>query len=268
VVRLGGVPVDHVAARAALEMVALQAAAVIRSVPDMDAPTRGLDWTVGQTAAHLVAGNRIMAGLAARSITPEPGVDLTEVNLRRLEQVQERDPATMADRLVAEARRVLDETAGRPADDTYPFYGGATVSLAANTAILLGEYLIHGLDIARSVAWPWHIDPDHARLVIAGATQVLPAYVHRDAARGATVGYGMHVRGGPRFTFRLADGRPTVEPGVSGPVDCHIGADPVAFLLVSYGREPQWRPILSGKLLSWGRRPWKSLAFKRLLANP
>ena len=47
-----------------------------------------------------------------------------------------------------------------------------------------------------------------------------------------------------------------------------VGADPVAFLLVSYGREPQWRPILSGKLLSWGRRPWKSLAFKRLLANP
>jgi uncharacterized protein (TIGR03083 family) len=268
VVRLGGVPVDHAAARAALELVALQAAAMIRSVPNMDAPTRGLDWTVGQTAAHLVAGNRVMAGLAAGSITPEPGVDLTEVNLRRLEQVQERDPAAVADRLVAEARRVLDQTAGRPADDTYPFYGGATVSLAANTAILLGEYLIHGLDIARSVAWPWHIDPDHAWLVIAGATQVLPAYVHRDAARGVTVGYGLHVRGGPRFTFRLADGRPTVEPGVRGPVDCHIGADPVAFLLVSYGREPQWRSILSGKLLSWGRRPWKSLAFKRLLANP
>jgi uncharacterized protein (TIGR03083 family) len=268
VVRLGGVPVDHAAARAALETVALQAAALIRSVPDMEAPTRGLDWTVGQTAAHLVAGNRIMAGFAAGSIPPEPGVDLTEVNLRRIEQVQERDPAALADRLVAEARRVLDQTAGRQVDDTYPFYGGATVSLAANTAILLGEYLIHGLDIARSVARPWRIDPDYARLVIAGATQVLPAYVDPDAARGVTVSYGVHVRGGPRFTFRLAGGRPTVEPGVPGPVDCHISADPVAFLLVSYGREPLWRPVLGGKLLSWGSRPWKSLTFKRLLVSP
>ena len=66
----------------------------------------------------------------------------------------------------------------------------------------------------------------------------------------------------------LTSGGCTVQPGVPGPVDCHVGADPVAFLLVSYGRQPLWRPILDGKLTSWGRRPWKSLAFKRLLVNP
>ena len=265
---MGGVPVDLEAARAALETAAVRAAELVRSAPDKDAPKRGLDWTVGQTAAHMVASTRSLGGLASRRIAPEPGVDLTEVNLDRIAQVGERDPAVLADLLVEEARGVLAETAGQSAHLAYPFYGGSTATLAAGTAILLGEYLLHGLDLARSLGRPWRIEPDHARLVIAGATAVLPAYVNPETARGVTVAYDVRVRGGPRFAFRLTDGQATVEPGAAGPVDCHIGADPVAFLLVSYGRESQWRPILRGRMTAWGRRPWRAFAFKDLLVNP
>ncbi len=263
-------PVDLAAARAAVEAAAGDAAALIGSTPAaaMETAARGLDWTVGQTAAHLVASTRSLGGLAVRRIAPEPGVDLAEVNLSRIAQVGARNPAALADLLLEEAARFLTETAGRPADDSFPFYGGSTANLAAGTAILLGEYLVHGLDIARSLGRRWRIDPGHARLVIAGSTAVLPAYVDPEAARGVTVRYDVRVRGGPRFSFRLADGRAAVEPAATGPVDCHLSADPVAFLLVSFGRLPQWRPIMLGKLAAWGRRPWRAFAFKRLLVNP
>ena len=53
-----------------------------------------------------------------------------------------------------------------------------------------------------------------------------------------------------------------------GPVDCHISADPVAFLIVAYGRGSQWPPILRGKITAWGRKPWRAFGLMRLLVNP
>jgi hypothetical protein len=40
------------------------------------------------------------------------------------------------------------------------------------------------------------------------------------------------------------------------PVDCHISAEPVTFLLMSYNRIGPTMPALSGKVRVWGRRPW------------
>ena len=88
------------------------------------------------------------------------------------------------------------------------------------------------------------------------------------APRGVTAAYAIQVRGGPEFVARFRDGDLIIEPADSRPVDCHILADPVAFLLVSYGRIGQWGPMLQGKLLAWGWKPWLGLKFKSLLRNP
>jgi hypothetical protein len=47
-----------------------------------------------------------------------------------------------------------------------------------------------------------------------------------------------------------------------------ITADPVAFLLVGYGRISQWGPILRRQIVAGGRRPWKALRFAMLLTDP
>ncbi len=47
-----------------------------------------------------------------------------------------------------------------------------------------------------------------------------------------------------------------------------ISADPVAFLLVGYGRIGQWGQILRGKLVASGRKPWLGLGFGKLLTSP
>ena len=65
----------------------------------------------------------------------------------------------------------------------------------------------------------------------------------------------------------IRGGRLTVDAD-DGPVDCHVSADPVALLLVSYGRQSQWVPALTGKLLAWGRKPWLGLRLTRYLVTP
>ena len=104
--------------------------------------------------------------------------------------------------------------------------------------------------------------------MIAGATALLPRYLDPDAALGVRVGYDVRIRGGPRFGLRVTNGAATVESGPIGPVDCHISADPVAFLIVAYGRGSQWPPILRGKITAWGRKPWRAFGLTHLLMNP
>jgi uncharacterized protein (TIGR03083 family) len=259
---MGAVPVDLTAARAAVEVAARQAADLVRSLPNPSVQVPGLDWTVGQTAAHLVAAARVYPRYATGQLTPEATIDLAEGNLHRIAQVGDHGLGELGDLLVAETQRLLEQTADLAPDHPVAFHGGTTLDLAAQTVILLGEYLVHGLDLARSARRPWPIDQGHARLVIAGATALLPRYVD-PAARGVTVGYDVRIRGGPRFGLRVTDGAATVESGPVGPVDCHISADPVAFLIVAYGRGSQWPPILGGKITAWAANPggrWGSRA--------
>jgi uncharacterized protein (TIGR03083 family) len=265
---MGAVPVDLTAARVAVVVAARQAADLVGSLPDPSSRVPGLDWTVGQTAAHLVAAARLYPRYATGQATPEATIDLAEGNLDRIAQVGDHGLAELADLLVAETQRLLAQTADLAPDHPVAFHGGTTLDLAAQTGILLGEYLVHGLDLARAAGRPWPIDPGHARLVIAAATALLPRYLDSDAARGVTVGYDVRIRGGPRFSLRVTHGAATVESGPVGPMDCHISADPVAFLIVAYGRGSQWPPILRGKITAWGRKPWRAFGLTRLLMNP
>ena len=69
-----------------------------------------------------------------------------------------------------------------------------------------------------------------------------------------TAAYAIQVRGGPEFVARFRDGDLIIEPADSRPVDCHILADPVAFLLVAYGRISQWGPMLHGETACLGTK--------------
>jgi hypothetical protein len=51
-------------------------------------------------------------------------------------------------------------------------------------------------------------------------------------------------------------------------VDCHVSADPVELLLVAYGRKTQWVPILTGKMVAWGHRPWLGPRLVSYLVTP
>ena len=256
-------------ARAALEATSRQAAALIRASADPTRPIPHSAWTVGDAAAHMALGAEVYAGCAAGGESPVTDLgDMAGFNARYLEQHPERTSARLADALLAAEDRLVAATAGRRADETLPFHEGVAVPVGTVLGVALGELLTHGYDIARAVGRPWPIRPQHASLAMAGASWLLPRFVDAQTARGVQAGYDIRLRGGPRMTFRFRDGELAVLPAGAAPVDAHILADPVAFLLVGYGRISQWGPIVKGQMFAWGRKPWLAFKFKRLLRNP
>jgi uncharacterized protein (TIGR03083 family) len=261
-------PLDLPATRAALEVVGRRLIGLLAAVPDPQAPTHRLAWTLGETSLHIAGGPARYADFAGGRARPEPAIDLSPVNLQRMAADPERAPSVLARRLAANTRRYLAETAELPATHPVPFFGGLTIELAAQSAILLGEFVVHGLDVARSIGRPWPIEAAHARLIVAAVTAVLPRYVDRAAAAGLTATYQVHLRGGPSFQARFDRGTATVGPSQPGAADCRLTVDPVTFLLVAYWRRSQWPGILRGQLRAWGRRPWLGPRFQGLFVRP
>jgi uncharacterized protein (TIGR03083 family) len=267
-VSAAAVPLDLPATRAALDAVGRQLVGLLEAVPDPQAPTRGLAWTLGETSLHLAGGPARYADFARGRALPEPAIDLSPVNAQRMDADPERAPSVLARRLAANTHRYLAETAELPATHPVPFYGGLTIELAAQSAILLGEFVVHGHDIARSIGRRWPIEAAHARLIVAAVTAVLPRYVDRTSAAGLTATYEIRLRGGPSFQVRFDRGTATVGPSQPGAADCRLTVDPVTFLLVAYWRRSQWPGILRGQLLARGRRPWLGPRFQRLFVRP
>ena len=263
------VPIDQAKARAALQAATQQVAALVRSIPDPSLRIPNSEWTVGEAAAHMVLGARVYGECATGHESPVTDLgDLAGFNARFIREFPERQAEALAGLLVEAKGAFLTATAGRPGEEPMPWHEGHTLPVSLVTCIALGELLTHGYDIAKALGKPWPIKPQHARLIIAGMAPVLPRFVNEQAARGVRAGYELRIRGGPRFVCRFDDGKLTVEPPSARAVDCHISADPVAFLLVGYGRISQWRPILQGKMVAWGRKPWLAFKFKSLLRNP
>ena len=262
------VPLDLQATQVALEVVGRRLVGLLEAVPDPQAPTRGLAWTLGETSLHIARGPAFYADYAGGRAQPEPTIDLGPVFAQRMAAQPERTPSLLARQLEANTHRYLAETAELPATHPVPFFGGVTIELAAQSAMLLGEFVIHGRDIAHSIGRPWPIEAAHARLVIAAVTALLPRYVNQANAGEFTATYQIRLRGGPSFQVRFDRGTATVGPPQPGAADCRLTVDPVTFLLVTYGRRSQWPGILRGQLVAWGRRPWLGPRFQRLFVQP
>ena len=125
---------------------------------------------------------------------------------------------------------------------------------------LLGEFEIHGRDIARALGHRWTIAPAHARLILDGAAPVMPGLVNPATAAGHTATYELRIRGGTTHFWAFRDGQFSIVDELRRP-DVVLSADPVACLLVFYGRRSQWPEILRGRMLAWGRRPWLAVSF-------
>jgi uncharacterized protein (TIGR03083 family) len=221
-VNTAAVPLNLPATRAALEAVGRRLVGLLAAVPDPQAPTRGLAWTLGETSLHIAGGPARYADFARGRARPEPAIDLGPVSAQRMDADPERAPSVLARRLEADTHRYLAETAELPATHPVPFYGGLTIELAAQSAILLGEFVVHGYDVARSIGRPWPIEAAHARLIVAGVTAVLPRYVDRTSAAGLTATYQVRLRGGPSFQLCFDRGTATVGPSQPGAADCRL----------------------------------------------
>ena len=261
----------------ALRQAAGRAAGLLRGVQQRDATAQGLAWTVSETAAHMVAEVTDYAAFAraeqdagprlAPGDTETPTQRQAVANAAQLARFTERDLNKLADSLAPAVEDFITAAAQRRPDEHVPTSNGMSMTPPTMTAALLGELLIHGLDIARAAGTAWPISRADALQTIEGVMALVPDYIDRQRSAGLHAWYELRFRGGPRYLIRVDDG--TARVGAPGPkADCWISADPVAFLLVGYGRTGQWSQILRGKLVGGGRKPWLALGFGGLITGP
>ena len=277
-----GLDVDLDEARDALADAARRVAGLLRGAGDehKERPVVGCRWTVGDVGAHLAVSLRCYTGaalgdvsLAAPFLADGDGFAerVAAVTAGTLGLETERRPAVLADLVEERVGGFLAATAGRAGGDAVPtpwYRPDATLSLGAATALLTGEQLVHGYDLARTLRRTWPIDPAAARLVVRAGTWMMPLAADPAALAGLRARYALSVSGGPRFEVYVDAGRLSVEGAGSGPADCHLAGEPVAFLLLGFGRIAQWGLVARGRLRVWGRRPWLALRFKNLFFNP
>jgi len=273
--------IDHAGARSSLQDAAGRTALLFGSIADAAVSVRRSTWSVADVGAHLAVALQIFT----ESVTDDyhtvgPHIPATGTFAERLSAVTagtltaepERDPKALSQLICQRVEEFLVATAdlsGETAVAT-PWYGdGVTLSVATATAMLVGEQLLHGFDVATTIRRPWTISVPDAHLILRGITSMMPLGVNPATTAALRASYEVNVRrGGPRFVVRVDDATARVEAAGSGPVDCHLSADPVALVLVGYGRTSQWGPIAHGKLLTWGRKPWLAFRFTNLFFNP
>jgi uncharacterized protein (TIGR03083 family) len=256
----------------------MRTAVLLRKLQDPLAIVPGLTWNVAETAAHLVialktyrelmlgAGNaKAMSVLAPDGETPTQ--HSAAYNAAQLAEFCERDPLRLADLLVPYADAFVEAAAVRRDGERILTGTGISMTVPTMTAALLGEQLIHGLDIARAGKIPWSISGTDAMLVLAGVLVMLPDYVDRQRTAGLHVAYELRFRGESRYRLQVDDGTATVTTA-GRPVDCWISADPETFLLLGYGRISRRGQIVRGRIAAGGRKPWLAVAFERLLTGP
>jgi uncharacterized protein (TIGR03083 family) len=236
---------------------------LLRDAPDGNATVPPLTWTVAEVGAHLVSlPRRYRAQMEAPAQFPG---SMAAFNQAANEAVELRSPTALADAIEVEVGDFM-ERLGNDAAAPFPFYG-LTHTVAGISGILLGELLIHGLDLARLLGRPWPITRPQALAAMAGTLPALTNFTDTAVAGSATGTYHLHPRGGDDWTVHVVDGAAFIEPGQPVRADLHVSADPVAYLLVGYGRRSQWRALLGGQIVAWGRKPWLALRFAKLFAE-
>ena len=255
----GAVEVDFEEGRSALKRCTAQLSNLIRGIENPDAQPPRLKWTNAEVATHLVQTFRYDLANVEGTSDPYPvqggnvlssGARASEV---RIKEETERDPKKLANLFDEAVRDYLDRSAGRDPLQPVVFAEGHAMTLANMNATLLGEVLVHGHDIAKGDGKSWKMDPEAARLAVYATTATLPLGVDSETAKDIDVRLNVRLRGGRAFQMHLFNGTGTTEP--CGKADATISADAAAFMLVGFGRIGPVAPVLTGKIIAWGRKP-------------
>ena len=132
---------------------------LLRSVHDGTRRVKRLSWTIRDLAAHLVSGSVAYRQVAEGDPSPYEALERrAETNQKRLEAESSQDLEAMADRIDAEVSKMLAALASRRDDDVVSWHGDRSLPLPGFLGAAVGEFMIHGRDLARTVGHRWPID--------------------------------------------------------------------------------------------------------------
>lgn len=261
------IPIDGPLAFAKAEGSGRRLVELLRNVSDPSRPAIG-EWTIGDTAAHLVQIFEMYPRMARGDPSPVPRTNaLSETYATYLAANPERDPRVLAGSVEKALADFVGVASELDPEALVPWHGGVQIPLVALAGLAIGEATVHGWDIARAEGRPWPMDPVEASLVIKAIGVVAPHFLTEEGER-ATASIRINLRKSGSLTFRFGGGELKVSSTDEGAVDCRISADPVAFLLTGYGRVGLFGPIATGKLIAYGRKPWLGMRFTNYMRSP
>ena len=233
-----------------------------------DRPIPHLTWTVSQCVAHMVISDWMYADQVAGGSIVMRIEQTSEINDWSVAPGAGIGFGELASDLERSTERFIDVASELPDDATFTWWSGSQASIETAIGLLVGERLVHGWDVAQALDAPWQIRSEHAALTMEASIAVMPLLVDTEAAAGMNALMEMRLRGYGRYALAFTDGVLTTSRVSSvDRADCRISAEPVAMLLVGYGRISQWGPLLRGRVSAWGRKPWLALRLPRVLRS-
>lgn len=220
------------------------------SIPDPDievVTTPG--WSITDVLGHVTMEPSRYRELAlGRGAWPSRVIDLPAFNAHQIRALPTRDMNELADKLRSDTSELLAAVSAFGDDPPMMhFDGDKRVRADRALGTLLGEFVVHGYDIARTAHRRWNIAPTLVPLIMEGVNQSLPGWVDSVRTDGHTAVYELRLRGLTRYVYSFHEGRLTVNPSHPGRIDAHISAEPVTALLMNYGRIGQLRATYSRK---------------------
>lgn len=228
----------------------------------------------GLAGRDVSAIRELLPQVAGPSLIPDLW-DLSALTSQGVRNDPERDCAALANRIEQRAAAyfaTIDQAAA--ADPRAWLVDGSEVALSTLTYHLLNETVVHGWDIAHGEGRRWEVRADSACLVLEGfLIPVLRAlgprdFVDQTVATGLRATYEIRVKGCRRYMFVFDDGMLSVEDPAGQTVDCIIDADPVAMLMVTWGRMHQADAIVKRQLVASGPKDYLGPRFRGLMRNP
>ena len=257
-------PPDRDQVSGALKEAAAGFSVLLREVNDPSARAVG-HWTILQTAKHTSHIYELFPTLLEGGASPvQDHRRLAETWERLLAGDAQEDLDRIATRIDDATAHFLELSSRAGWDETFNWHGDLKVPAYTLSCILVNEAIIHGRDIAGAEGRSWRIDPDHARYAIRGLLPVLPHFLREKTVTGMDALYELRVRGSAPVFITVRNGELSYARQEGRSIDCHISVDPVDYLLIGYGRKSQLGPILTGKVVAYGRKPWLGMRFGKL----
>jgi uncharacterized protein (TIGR03083 family) len=227
-------------------------------------------WSASDVAAHVATVLELNVGLACGTVLPVAAMEaIPNWSQSALEKVEDRRPQALAHRIQAAVSELTDAASSRDGDPRVAWHGGLSIPVSTVLALMVGEAMIHGYDIARALGRRWHIPSAWAETIFRGMLQVMPLYFLPERSAGLHARFEMRLRGiETRALFTITDDELQISQPGGGRADCYISGEPTALLLLMYGRTGPLRPALTGHVVAWGRKPWLAHRFLGVFRNP
>lgn len=229
---------------------------LLRDTRDTTRLTLGGQWTVRDTAAHLIGFLKFYTAFLDGQQSPARRIeDLDLLNAAFFMVLDDTDGNALADALDAGVQRFCARVSGLQDEDRRPWHLGLELGVPALLALMGDELLIHGWDIA-AVTGGRVTAIDAAIPIIEQLAPMWPAFFRGDLGDG--VKFTLNVDGLAPIAFAFDDNTMQLETAPStNPADCSTTGSAMNHLLWIWGRTN----LTDAQLTVSGARPELAASF-------